>query len=107
MQNFMHIIINVSSALVLGVLIDRTYHYAKGAISAHFRILLQFMTLILAVYLVDFVYKKIHFGSIVNSVFFISIFLGVQTSLFRDIDNLADKSFNRLWSFLRRLLPTL
>jgi uncharacterized protein YacL len=68
--------------LILGILIDETFD--KSKISNIQRIISQFTVIIFVVFLLQYIGTKLPI-SIVSNVFFISVFLGVQSSLFAEV----------------------
>jgi len=85
LQHPIKIAINVITAIILGLIIDRFYIQIRNKLNKLERIALQLLTLIIAVFFVNYLYTILGITNLTESIFFISIFLGVQKTLFDDI----------------------
>ena len=79
------IIVNVTTAVIIGVFIDRFFTFIKTYIGLYARILLQLTVTIIAVYIFNYFYTSLDISNLLHGIYFLSIFLGVQQSLFVDI----------------------
>ena len=83
---FISSIFNILLAGLLGIFLDDTVnYYIKDKIKS---IILQTILCVLIVMILNYIYFLYNFGSMVNNVFFIAVFLGVQTVLFKKIETL-------------------
>lgn len=84
MQSILYQTINIIIGAILGITVDKFFdqyqHLGYG------RYVLQLVAILLVVWLLDIIYKAV-FGERLstNNVFFISVFLGVQQSLWRNL----------------------
>lgn len=78
------IITDIILGIIAGLIIDKAFEYIFGTHGRIIRIILQFVVILIVFYILDRLYIQFD-RNIMNSVFFVSIFLGVQQSLFSSI----------------------
>lgn len=97
-ETVFQITVNIFVALLLGLSIDKATNDIKMYLSKYknpskglliARVLFQLVINIVIFMLLEMIYRKFNLSSIRDSVFFISVFLGVQQSLFTDIYNVV------------------
>jgi len=83
---------NVLFAIILGISVDHYTNKIFYNVSGIHIIIIQIIFIIIVITAVDFMYSHI-FGILLakDSIFFIAIFLGVQGTFFKNIDNLYVK----------------
>ena len=86
MVNLIGTYIEITIAVVLGLLIDKGFaliehHFAHGTI----RVFAEFTIDIFIVILINLIYQRLGIKEISAGAYFISVFLGVQQSLFNEI----------------------
>ena len=82
------LVMNIIAAIVCGLVIDKTFKSHRHRLGLYMRVFLQLATIVATIYATEIMYLHAKLGSVTESVFFVSMFLGVQGSLFSDIQSL-------------------
>lgn len=86
-NSFLRSILAMSAALILGLLVDESFELWLGQDKVLLRILLQLSTIVLVVALLQRLGPRLNFN-VVDNVFFLAIFLGVQQHLLQQFDRI-------------------
>lgn len=86
MHDYFLIVINIILAIILGRLLD--FYINKLPLDPMYRVIIQFIVIIGTIFILDVIYNKIFNRTLsTDNIFFISVFLGVQSQLFKNISS--------------------
>jgi hypothetical protein len=84
----MKTLVNIFGAIILGLLLDNVSSYYLS-FNKYLRVIIQIFSIILIVDIINNIYKNLFGANLTeNSIYFISIFLGMQRTLWSDIESI-------------------
>ena len=82
-------VLSIAAAVILGSILDKSFEIYFGKKNRMVRITIQFITIAVVIALINTYSDKYRLPiDVVENIFFVSVFLGVQQNLFQDVSQL-------------------